>query len=71
MIRSGKWFNHAWTDSNEDYLIPEGQKFYIIAPEWYTEKRHAEAKARQDAEAQAKINENVGRGFSKNFCGQM
>jgi len=64
---NGKWFNHAWTDANEDYLIPEGQEFYITAPKWYTEKRHAEAKARQDAEAQAKINEDVGRGFFEEF----
>lgn len=41
---NGQWYNHAWTDTNKDILIPEGNKLHVDAPEWYTERRHQKAK---------------------------
>jgi len=41
---NGEWFNHAWTDTDMDVLVPEGKRVGIPAPEWFSAYRQVEIK---------------------------
>lgn len=41
-VLGGRRYNHAWTDTMLDFLVPEGEKHRICAPSWYVELQQSE-----------------------------
>ena len=43
-IINGRRYNHAWTDTLLDFMVPEGERHRICAPSWYIRQHEAEQK---------------------------
>ena len=56
-IIDGRRYNHAWTDTLLDFMVPEGERHRICAPDWYIKQHEAEQKKlrRQITEATLQI----------------
>lgn len=59
----GRWYNRAYTDTNYDIMVPEGEVHNIAAPKWYTEERRQRQReaAELRAETERERQEQLGR----------
>lgn len=68
---NGQWYNHAWTDTDMDVLVPDGKRVGIPAPEWFSAYRRIEIKEmskRNPNENNLKLAEDVAwRGYCNEF----
>lgn len=64
---NGQWYNRAWTDTNMDLMVKEGERINVSAPEWYTNKRHQDAEWFSFSSDRERVRQEVGEGLLEEF----
>ena len=64
---NGQWYNRAWTDTNMDIMVKEGELINVAAPEWYTNKRRQDNEWFSFSSDKKRVRQELGEGLLEEF----